>query len=278
MIHVDAGHRALAHADAGAAIAGDDAAEELEEIGIVADQQHAFAVGILLNQLLESGIIGVRPQRRADLDLGLVAQFSTDKLRGLQGTLEGAGDDDVDLHLERAQQPRHEHALLLAFLDQAPFGVEDGIAAGESGIGVAHEIEVHWIGLGVLRGRSANSLEADFNTVVTFWAGQDCSPGEQDSVIAAEACQNSLTSSPPSTLCCWMRVNPAWRRAVLWSGRRRTLKAGEQAEGEVEACDQGVGDEPPNQPRGTAKSDTTQSADGVTQARRRLPVRRSHPW
>lgn len=142
-IHVDARHRALAHAHTRSAIARDDAAQEFEKIGVVANQQHAFAVGVLLNQLLESGIVGVRAQSRADFNLGLVAQFSPDKLRGLERSLQWTGDDDVHLHLESAHQARHQHALIFSFLDQPPFCVQNGIASGESGIGVAHEVEIH---------------------------------------------------------------------------------------------------------------------------------------
>ena len=51
-VHADAGDRALAQADGRAAVAGDHAAKELEEIGVVSDDQDAFAVGILGQQKL----------------------------------------------------------------------------------------------------------------------------------------------------------------------------------------------------------------------------------
>jgi hypothetical protein len=38
-------------------------------------------------------------------------------------------------------------ALLLAFLDEAPLGVEGGVLAEDPGIGVAHEVEDHIEGL-----------------------------------------------------------------------------------------------------------------------------------
>ena len=137
-IEIDAGDGALPHADGGSAVGGDQAAQELEEIGIVADCQDAVVAGIFGQHLLEVGVAGVQPQGRTDLHFGVVTQLRADKLRGLQGALEGAGDDHVHLHLERAQHARHQHALVLAFLDEAPLGIEGGILAAKSSIGVAH--------------------------------------------------------------------------------------------------------------------------------------------
>ena len=129
-VHIDAGDGALAHADGGAAVAGDQAAEELEQVGVVADHQHAFAVGsTLTSMLLEVLEVGGRTERGAHFDLGLVAELRADKLRGLQGALERAGDDHIDLHFEGAEDARHQHALLLAFLDKGALGVESGVFA-----------------------------------------------------------------------------------------------------------------------------------------------------
>ena len=103
-VEVDAGDGALAHADGCAAVAGDEAAQKLEHVGVVADDQDAFAVGIFGQHLLEVGVVSrLSAKCRADLDFGLIAQLRAHKLRGLQGALEGAGDDDIDLHLEGAQ-------------------------------------------------------------------------------------------------------------------------------------------------------------------------------
>ena len=128
---VDARHGAFAHADAGTAISGDDAAQELEKIGIVSHQEYAIAVGILLQQLLESDVIRIRPQRRTDLDLGFVSQFCADELRGLQGPLQGTRGNHVHLHLQRAQHARHEHALFFSFFDESALGIETGDSPGK---------------------------------------------------------------------------------------------------------------------------------------------------
>jgi len=47
-VHSDAGDGALAETDGRAAVAGDKTAEELEEVGVVADDQYAFTIGILI--------------------------------------------------------------------------------------------------------------------------------------------------------------------------------------------------------------------------------------
>ena len=170
-VHADAGDRALAQADGRAAVAGDHAAKELEEIGVVSDDQDAFAVGILGQQKLEAGVIRAWSQRFADFDLGFVAELGADKLRGLQGAFEGAGDDDIHLHLERAQDTRHQHALFFSLLDEAPLGVESGVLAAESGVGVAHEVKDHRDrSAGRVNCGSVRSVRLNINTTVTIGA------------------------------------------------------------------------------------------------------------
>jgi hypothetical protein len=112
----------------GAAVAGDQTAEELKKVGVVADGQHAFAVGVFSQQRLEIVIACVGPEGGADLDFGVVAELGAHELRGLQGALQRAGDDDIHLHLEGAEDARHQHALFLAFFDEAALGVEKGFS------------------------------------------------------------------------------------------------------------------------------------------------------
>ncbi len=150
---IDARDRALAHAHAGAAVAGDEPAEELEQVGIVADHQHAVAIGVLFKQLLEVLKVGGRIERGAHFDLGLVAELGADKLRGLQGALERAGDDHIDLDVEGAEGAGHQHALLLAFFDKGALGIQGGIFAPDARVSVAHEIENHRVGWGLPVGR-----------------------------------------------------------------------------------------------------------------------------
>jgi len=55
LVHVNAGDGGFAHADARSPVPRDQATEELEEIGIVADEHDVLAVRVLINQLLEVG-------------------------------------------------------------------------------------------------------------------------------------------------------------------------------------------------------------------------------
>ena len=143
VVEVNAGDGALAHTDGGAAVAGDEAAEKLKEDGVVADGQHAFAAGVLDEHVLKGFEGRVGGEGGADLNFAVVAELGADELRGLQGALERAGDDDVDLDFEGAQHAGHEHALVFSLFDEASLGVEGGIPTEESGIGVAHEVEDH---------------------------------------------------------------------------------------------------------------------------------------
>jgi len=92
---------------------------------------------------LECGVVSAEAKRRADFNLGFVSELGADKLRRLQCPLEGAGDDDINLDLEGAEDSRHQHALVLSLFDEGPLSVKDWISAGDSGIGVAHQIEIH---------------------------------------------------------------------------------------------------------------------------------------
>jgi len=137
-VHIDARDGAFAHADGGAAVAGDHAAQELEDIGVVADDKHALAVGILGQHLLEGRVIGIQAEGGTDFHFGFVAKLGADKLGCLESPLERAGYDDVDLDPEGGKNARHQHALLFPLLNQGSFGVEGGVISPESGVGVAH--------------------------------------------------------------------------------------------------------------------------------------------
>jgi len=146
-IHIHAGDCAFAHADGGSAVAGDHAAEKLKHVGVVADYEDAFAVRVFGEHLLEVGVVGAEVECRADFDFGFVAKLRADKLGGLEGALERAGDDDVDLHLERREKPRHEHALLFSLFDEGSFAIKDVIFASQACIGVPHQVKVHRISI-----------------------------------------------------------------------------------------------------------------------------------
>ena len=88
LLHVDACDGAFAHADAGSAIAGDEAAKKLEQVRIVADDEHVLPVSVFSEQLLEIGVGCAEIERRAYLDFAFVAEFVADKLGGLERALQ----------------------------------------------------------------------------------------------------------------------------------------------------------------------------------------------
>lgn len=143
LIHVDASNRTFAHADAGSAIAGNQAAQELEEIRIVSDEEDVLAVGVLVDEFLEIGVGGAEVEGGADFNLAVIAKFVADELGGLESAFERAGDDDIGLDFESAEQAAHQHALLFTFRDEPALCVELGSIAGDSSVGVAHEVKVH---------------------------------------------------------------------------------------------------------------------------------------
>jgi len=173
VVKIDAGDGAFPHADRGASVAGDEAAEKLKQDGVMADGEHAFAAGILNQHVLEGGKVCIGQEGSADFDLGVIAELGSDKLGGLHGALERAGDDDVDLDLEGAQHAGHQHALVLAFLDEAPLGVESGILSKHSCTGVTHQVEDHSESFGGEPVRwSSGTRRRDFNMSVTIQSRQ----------------------------------------------------------------------------------------------------------
>ena len=143
LVHIDAGDSGLAHANAGSAIPGNEAAEELEEIRVVSNEEDVLTVGVLVDQLLEVGVAGAEIEGRTDFDLAVVAKLIADELGGLQSALEWAGDDDVGLDFEGAEEPAHEHALLFAFGDETAFGIELCALTRNTGVRMTHEVQVH---------------------------------------------------------------------------------------------------------------------------------------
>jgi len=155
--HVDAGNGAFTEADGaaggafgdsvavGVAVATHQFGEVLVEVGVVSDDEDAFAVAVLVEELLEGGVVSVGGEGGGDDDGEIESELGADELGGLAGAFEGAGDDDVDLDLESGEDSGHEHALLLAFFDQAAFGVKERVFTGDAGIGVTHQVEVHTV-------------------------------------------------------------------------------------------------------------------------------------
>ena len=157
-VHIDSRHRGFAHSHACRAVSGDQAAQELEQVRVVSDEKDVLAIGIPVDQLLKIGIARANVERRANFDFSLVAKFVTDKLRGLERTLQWTGDDDVWLDFEGAEKTTHQHALFLAFGNEAALGVKLCTITGNSGIGMPHQMKVHG-GMGSIREGIAASFE-----------------------------------------------------------------------------------------------------------------------
>ena len=166
--HVNPRDRSLAHADAGSAISGDEAAKELEQIWIMADHQHILAISVFSEELLEVGVRCAEIERCAYFDLAFISEFVANELRSLQGALQGAGNNDIRLDLESAEHAAHDHALLFTFCDKSPFRVELSALAGNSSIRMAHEVEIHNRQVGVSGRVKPLPSSLDFNILVTF--------------------------------------------------------------------------------------------------------------
>ncbi len=78
-----------------------------------------------------------------DVDFCVVAGLVADQRRGLQRAFERAGNDAVELHIQRAEKAADEEGLLLAFLIEGALDVNQGIGTARAGAGVAEDVKVH---------------------------------------------------------------------------------------------------------------------------------------
>ena len=109
----------------------------------MAYDEDAFRLGIISQKGLKISVLAVGLECGVDFDLCFVSELGCDKLRGLEGSFEGAGDDGIDLNLERAEAASHENALFFSVFYEATLGVERGVWPAEAGVGVAHEVKNH---------------------------------------------------------------------------------------------------------------------------------------
>jgi hypothetical protein len=109
----------------------------------VADEEEVLTFGALAEKLLEVFESGVGGECGGVQDLGFVASLGADERRGLEAALEGAGDDQVELDVQRVQHVSELEAMLLALFIERAFGVEERIAARLAGAGVAKNIQIH---------------------------------------------------------------------------------------------------------------------------------------
>ena len=122
----DAGERAFAEPDFGfrTGVRHEEGAEKDGEVGVVADYEKIFVVGILLKELLKVLEGGRRSERGGVLNLGFIAGFGADERRGLEAAFERARDDHVELDVESVQHLSELKALLFAFFIEGALDVE----------------------------------------------------------------------------------------------------------------------------------------------------------
>lgn len=142
-VAVDAGDSALAQASGDAGGGREKRTEKDREVGIVADDEDVVVFLEAADEVVEFRDPGFGREGVGDLDFAVVPGFVGDQRGGLQSALEGAGGDSVELHVEAAQELADENRLLLAFLIEGAFYVNNGIGAARAGAGVAKDVEIH---------------------------------------------------------------------------------------------------------------------------------------
>ena len=93
----------------------------------MADDEKVLGVFVVLQELVEV-LESCRWFKGIGLDdLGLVAGLGSEQRGGLEAALEGTGDDEVELDVQRAEDVGQLKAVPLAFLVEGPLGVEERI-------------------------------------------------------------------------------------------------------------------------------------------------------
>lgn len=109
----------------------------------MANHENVFAVAALVEEALEVVEGGFGSESVGDLDGGFVAGLGTYERGGLHTALETAGDDEVELYLQRIQHVGELKAVAFAVFVQWAFRVEKRIGTAGSGAGVAEDEEIH---------------------------------------------------------------------------------------------------------------------------------------
>jgi hypothetical protein len=122
-------------------------ADELDEkgcdVGVVADDHHVLIGRALVQEALELRVGCAGREGVGDEDGGLVTGLGADELRGLQAALEWAGDDEIEVDRERAEDVREMDAVALSVLVERAFDVDNGIGAACARTGVAKDEQIH---------------------------------------------------------------------------------------------------------------------------------------
>ena len=95
----------------------------------MANDEKIFALGALVEQLLEVFEGGFGGERGGVQDLGFVAGLGPDERGGLEAAFEGAGDDEVELDVQGVEHVRELEAVPFAFFIEGAFGVDYWVGA-----------------------------------------------------------------------------------------------------------------------------------------------------
>lgn len=90
----------------------------------MADEEDVFVGGALSQEALELGVVGGGGEGGGEEDSLLVAGLGGDELGGLEASLEGAGDDEIEVGLEGVEDVGEVQAVALAVLVEGTFDVE----------------------------------------------------------------------------------------------------------------------------------------------------------
>jgi hypothetical protein len=150
---VEAREGAFAEADAGGARRGGDheGSDEEGEVGVVADDQYVFMLTAFLEECVEVFEGGFGGEGLGEQNVGVVAHLVGDERGGLEASLEGARDDEVEVYVEGVEDVGELEAVTLAVFVEGTFGVEERVGAGCTGACVPENEEVHKASISLLQ-------------------------------------------------------------------------------------------------------------------------------
>ena len=139
-VDVDPAYRALAELEW--PLEADELGREVAEVGLVADQRHAWTSRQARDFGNHRGVSAARRQRVDDLHARLAWQAVGQQIRGLPASDQRAREDDVDLDAEGGH-PGHALAKFRrAVRRERPHGVVGPLGAALGGHGVAYQIQL----------------------------------------------------------------------------------------------------------------------------------------
>jgi len=103
----------------------------------VANHHDGFLAGVFLKDLAKVRKVRLRAQARIQLKLAFISQFVSDQRCRLRGAFEGAGDDRIDLDIERRKRSPDIAALLDTLFVQSALLIFFRIDQMLAGAGVA---------------------------------------------------------------------------------------------------------------------------------------------